>query len=287
MKAQATEQETLLNRTGIMTHAELSAELIQGAKEAEPSSDGDLDDLAEQRAEYLEETLPIGSKPLPVADGEITGADAEEPEGAPGGSQSLPLLLDKLGERLAFERQGTRLYEGVIQKCELIGETDGGPSVADLRHIHDEEMEHFKMLQRVITEMGGDATVQTPSADIVGVLSHGILQVVSDPRTTLAQTLQAMLNAELADNDGWQMLITLATSLGRDDLEEDFEKALDSEQEHLENVRAWLETLTLSEAQMIGVVVEEEIVEYESAERASRSGSGKKKSSSSRKKKKK
>jgi hypothetical protein len=96
-----------------------------------------------------------------------------------------------------------------------------------------------------------------------------------------------MLNAELADNDGWQMLITLATSLGRDDLEEDFEKALDSEQEHLENVRAWLETLTLSEAQMIGVVVEEEIVEYESAERASRSGSGKKKSSSSRKKKKK
>src|SRR5581483_11032856 len=146
-----------------------------------------------------------------------------EAEGATDAGQALSLLLDKLGERLAFERQGTRLYEGVIQKCELIGDSEGGPSVADLRHIHDEEMEHFKMLQRVITEMGGDATVQTPSADIVGVLAHG--------------TLQAMLNAELADNDGWQMLITLATSLGRDDLEEDFEKALESEQEHLENVR--------------------------------------------------
>ncbi|HEY1371311.1 MAG TPA: ferritin-like domain-containing protein [Candidatus Binatia bacterium] len=285
MKTQATEHETLLNRTGIMTNPELSAELIQGAKEAEPSSDGDVDDIAAKRAEYLEQALPIGSKPLPVADDEITGID-EEGEGAVEAAQSLPVLLDKLGERLAFERQGTRLYEALIQKCELIGEIDGGPSVADLRHIHEEEMEHFKMLQRVITETGGDATVQTPSADIIGVLSHGILQVVSDPRTTLAQSLQGMLNAELADNDGWQMLITLATSLGRDDLEDDFEKALDSEQEHLENVRAWLETLTLGEAQMMGVV-EESIVEYEAVERVSPSGSGKKKPASSKKKKKK
>ncbi len=283
MKTQATEQEMLLNRTGIMTNPELSAELIQGAKEAEPSPDGDLDDIAAKRAEYVEEALPIGSKPMPVAEGDITGAADAEAEGATDAGQALSLLLDKLGERLAFERQGTRLYEGVIQKCELIGDSEGGPSVADLRHIHDEEMEHFKMLQRVITEMGGDATVQTPSADIVGVLSHGILQVVSDPRTTMAQTLQAMLNAELADNDGWQMLITLATSLGRDDLEEDFEKALESEQEHLENVRGWLETLTLSEAQALPAAEDDAASERREHE----SRSAKKKSSSSRKKKKK
>lgn len=284
MKTQPTEQENMLNRTGIMTNPELSAELIQGASDATPSSEGDVDDIAAQRAEYVEEGLPIGSKPMPVADGEISGADEEEAEGSTDGeAQALPLLLDKLGERLAFERQGTRLYEGVIQKCELVGDSDGGPSVADLRHIHDEEMEHFRMLQRVITEMGGDATVQTPSADVVGVLSHGILQVVSDPRTTLAQTLQAMLNAELADNDGWQMLITLATSLGRNDLEEEFEKALDSEQEHLENVRAWLETLTLAEAQM--TADGEDVGESEHREHASRGR--KKKSSSSKKKKKK
>jgi rubrerythrin len=284
MKTQATEQETLLNRTGIMTNPELSAELIQGAKEGEPSPEGDSADIATNRAEYLEEATPIGSKPLPVADGEITGFDAEE--GATDGqTQSLPLLLDKLGERLAFERQGTRLYEGLIQKCELIGNADGGPSVADLRHIHDEEMEHFKMLQRVITDIGGDATVQTPSADVSGVLGQGILQIVSDPRTTMAQTLQAMLNAELADNDGWQMLITLATTLGHDGLEADFEEALDSEQEHLEKVRGWLETLTLNEAQVIAPG--EDDTESERGERPSRSGSGKKKSSSSRKKKKK
>jgi Mn-containing catalase len=70
-----------------------------------------------------------------------------------------------------------------------------GPSSEDLNHIYIEELEHFKLLQKAIANLGGDATVQTPSADVVGVLSHGIVQVVSDPRTTIPQTLQAVLSA--------------------------------------------------------------------------------------------
>jgi len=281
MKTEFTDQELLVNRTGIMTHAELAAELIQGAKESEPSSKGDLSEIAANRAEYLEEALPIGSKPIRVADQETTNEQAEE--GAASASQALPLLLDKLGERLAFERQGTRLYEAVLQKCELLGEQDGGPTLAELRHIHEEEMEHFKLLQRVITGMGGDATVQTPSADIAGVLSLGILQVVSDPRTTMAQTLQAILAAELADNDGWEMLITLANGLGANDHQQEFEQALDSEREHLDNVRAWLEEMTLKEASVMpdGGDIEE----ADGGERKSRRG--KKKSSSTGRKRKK
>jgi ABC-type phosphate/phosphonate transport system substrate-binding protein len=81
--------------------------------------------------------------------------------------------------------------------------------------------------------LGGDATVQTPSADVAGVLSHGVMQVVSDPRTTIPQTLQAMLTAELVDNDGWQMLQDLAAELVKDDLEEQCRRAYEEEQEHL------------------------------------------------------
>jgi rubrerythrin len=283
MKTQLTEQELLMNRTGIMAHAELAAELIQGAKEAEPSSEGGLSDLAANRAEYLEEALPIGSRPIPIANEETMNEQQEEGAALESQTQALPLLLDKLGERLAFERQGTRLYEAVLQKCELLGEQDGGPTLAELRHIHEEEMEHFKLLQRVITEMGGDATVQTPSADIAGVLSLGILQVVSDPRMTMAQTLQAMLTAELADNDGWEMLITLANGLGASDYQQDFEQALDSEREHLDNVRAWLEEMTLKEASVMADGVE--IEGDDGGQRKSRR-SGKKKSSSGRKRKK-
>jgi hypothetical protein len=239
--AEVQEEITLMNRTGIMTNPDLSAEMIKGAKETVPSSKGDAQGMiAANRAEYLEEALPIGSKPV------VLNGHGEEGNGAE--ADSLALFLDKLGERLAFERQGTRLYETVIQKCRLLGNGSGeGPSLDDLRHIHEEELQHFHLLQKTITEMGGDATVQTPSADVAGVLSLGILQIVTDPRTTVAQTLQAMLNAELADNDGWQMLSEIASTLGRTDLEAQFDKALEHEQEHLENVRAWLASLMLQE----------------------------------------
>jgi hypothetical protein len=64
----------------------------------------------------------------------------------------LSVLLDKLGERLAFERQGTRLYEGFLQKLAATPtEHDIGPSREELRHICDEELKHFKLLQKAIT----------------------------------------------------------------------------------------------------------------------------------------
>src|SRR5687768_1334666 len=234
-------QEILGNRTGIMTNPELSIEMIEGAKQTVPSSQGDATEMAAVKAEYIEEAVPIGSSPVMV--------EVSENGESVGQFDGLAVLLDKLGERLAFERQGTRLYEAFLQKCEsLTVEDASGPSVEELRHICEEELEHFHLLQNAITALGGDATVQTPSADVAGVLSHGVMQVVSDPRTTIPQTLQAMLTAELVDNDGWQMLQDLAAELGQDDLEEQCRKAYEEEQEHLEKVRDWLTSMTMDEA---------------------------------------
>lgn len=230
------ELEVLFNRTGLMVNPEMSAEMIQAAKNIE-TSPGDIMELAAERADYISEGIPIGSYP-PIIDGE----DAAE-------SEKLAVLLDKLGERLAFERQGTRLYQTFIQKLEAMpADDENAPSADELRHICDEELEHFRLLQRAITDLGGDATAMTPSADVAGVISHGVLQVACDPRTTIAQTLQAVLTAELADNDGWQMLQQLAAELGHADLEKQCEKAFEQEQEHLQNVRSWLANMTLGEA---------------------------------------
>jgi hypothetical protein len=215
--------------------------MIEGAKQTVPSPQGDATEMASVKAEYIEEAVPIGSSPVMVEvseDGESVGQ-----------FDGLAVLLDKLGERLAFERQGTRLYEAFLQKCESLTPQDAsGPSVEELRHICEEELEHFHLLQNAIIALGGDATVQTPSADVAGVLSHGVMQVVSDPRTTIPQTLQAMLTAELVDNDGWQMLQDLAAELGQDDLEEQCRRAYEEEQEHLEKVRDWLTGMTMDEA---------------------------------------
>src|SRR5687768_88707 len=274
-------QELLVNRTGLMLNPELGAELVQGAKETIPSSEGNGEDMEMERAEYAQEGLPIGSNPSPVNGKEMEDSEELVPNGG------MAVLLDKLGERLAFERQGTRLYEAFIQKMAAMP-VDGtdAPTVEDLRHICEEELEHFKLLQQAIVELGGDATVQTPSADVSGVLSHGALQIMSDPRTTIPQALQAALNAELADNDGWKMLENLAEQLGQADLGEQCAKAYEEEQEHLENVRTWLSQMILAEAGEEAILAETDDTDDKRSNKRSRRDT-KKKSSSSKKRRKK
>lgn len=274
--------ELVVNRTGILLNPELGAELLQGAKETIPSSEADGEEMEMERAEYAQEGLPIGSYPSPV-----NGTDIDSSEGLESDDR-MAVLLDKLGERLAFERQGTRLYEAFIQKIEAmpIEDTDA-PTADDLRHICEEELEHFKLLQQAIVKLGGDATVQTPSADVAGVLSHGALQIMSDPRATIPQALQAALNAELADNDGWKMLQELFEQLEHTDLAKQCAKAYEEEQEHLENVRTWLSQMTLSEALGANGVTEAAGDEEEDEERTKKSSRSKKKSSAATNKKRK
>ena len=92
--------------------------------------------------------------------------------------------------------------------------------------------------------------MQTPCADVTGAESIGLLQVVSDPKTTVDQSLHAILVAELADNAGWEELIALAREMGQDDMTRQFEGALQEERQHLACVRRWHEEATLAEARM-------------------------------------
>ena len=229
------------NRTGVQTSPELARELIEGASAAAPSSEGGPEDIAEYRVDYIKEGFPVGSLPTLPASGEAS-ADEE--------TAGMAVLLDKLSERLAFERTGTRLYEALINKCEVLGESSPGPTVAQLQEIREDELRHFLLLNRAITALGGDPTVQSPCADTVQVASLGLLQVLTDPRTNVAQCLQAILTAELTDNDGWQMLINLAGELGHAEMAAEFQTALASEETHLASVRGWLEELVLTQAQV-------------------------------------
>ena len=105
------------------------------------------------------------------------------------------------------------------------------------------------MLRDAMTELGADPTAMTPAADVIGVASSGLLQVVTDPRTTLPQSLQALLTAELTDNDGWQRLIELARLHGKEGMVARFEAAKAAEEVHLAEVRRWVSVETSLEAQ--------------------------------------
>ena len=67
-----------------------------------------------------------------------------------------------------------------------------------------------------------------------------LLQVISDPRTNWAQSLNALLTAELSDNAGWEMLIELARISGQSSIADSFQTPLDQERIHLATVKEWL-----------------------------------------------
>jgi hypothetical protein len=221
-----------MNRTGLSAAPDVAEAALESTSIAKPSSKGGLDELDAARKPYIAEHEPIGSPP-------------------PGRGKQIPdAFMDKLGERLAFERGGTRLYQLMLGKLRANGRVSGGPSVADVEHIMNEELDHFRLITSCIEQLGGDPTVVTPSADLTGVASTGLVQIMSDPRTTVPQCLQALLMAELTDHDGWEMLVKMAEGLGHDEIASQFNAALGSEQEHLESVRGWIATTTGQEAGM-------------------------------------
>jgi hypothetical protein len=69
----------------------------------------------------------------------------------------------------------------------------------------------------------------------------GLVQVLNDPRASLAQSLHAVLTAELADRAGWETLIALADEHELTEMVNDFTLALNEEREHLALVQTWYE----------------------------------------------
>jgi len=222
------------NRTGIATSPLEAPQVIAGAEQG-GSSPGDESALAAARTAYVREAEPIGSVPPPVS---LKGAVKTVAQALKGEKASV--FIDKLGERLALERAGVRLYALAMVKAETGPRWDGAPSVADLAGIQRDELEHFGLLQECAKELGADPTAMTPSADVAVNLSKGIPAVLADPRSDLRHCLEGLLVAELSDNAGWEALASLARELKQDRMAEQFERALEQEQDHLRRVKEWL-----------------------------------------------
>jgi ferritin-like metal-binding protein YciE len=231
------------NRTGLQT-SPLSAEMIDGvqpvtAEAAEASA------LTEVRLQYIREADPLGSAPPPPTAKGVAKSAAKMLKG-----ERPQAFIDKLAERLAYERGGTRLYDAVIAKFIAHQDELQDASLQELTEIRDEEASHATLIRTCIEQLGADPTAQTPGADLVGVATSGFLQAATDPRTTLVQTLQVALAAELVDVASWQTLIAMAESMGQDGMVERFRKALENENEHVSKVRGWYEGLTLASGEL-------------------------------------
>lgn len=224
-----------MNRTGIALAPERAEEMLAAVREFPPSAEGDEFQMAAVRIAYAQEGEKQGTLPPPSSMKQLASTAWKGLQG-----KSPNLFVDKLGERAAYERTGTRYYQTLLSKFDAYGSFDGGPTRADLEHILEEEFRHFQLVTEAITTLGADPTVVTPSANVQAVASQGIGQVLADPRMNLLQCLEVMLTVELTDNDCWDALAELATVNGEDELAAQFQRALASEREHLDKVRTWV-----------------------------------------------
>ena len=241
------------NRTGAALSPLMTAAMIEAADAGSPEQLVDDIDIPRIRQGYVDEAHSVGTVPPPLSlDGVVKAGIAKLQGGHP------TLLLDKMGERLAFERTGTRLYDAVIMKYLAASagnsnilppppSTERAESASEaLVRIRDEELAHFHLVKEAMESLGGDPTAQTPSADVAAVASSGLIQVINDPRTSLAHCLTALLTAELTDNAGWALLIALARDAGQDELASRFQVALEEEGNHIVVVNGWLQALMQS-----------------------------------------
>ena len=106
----------------------------------------------------------------------------------------------------------------------------------------------MEMVWDALRQLGADPTCVTPLADVNGVASIGVMQLLADPRTSVAQSLHAIHIAELVDNDGWQQLVKLALTLGQNAMAEQFRRAMAEEDQHLTVIRQLAEQLTAAQA---------------------------------------
>lgn len=224
-----------MNRSGLATAPLMAPEMLEVPTLTHPSLEGDEGLIDLERIDYSREGEPSVTMPPPGTLKELAKTVVKLIKG-----EKATVLIDRLGERLAFERSGVRLYEALLSKYDAFGSFDGGPTRLQLETIHMQEFEHFRVLTEAIAGLGSDPTAVTPSANVQDVLSTGLRMVITDPRMNLQQCLEAVLVAELADNDSWTSLIRLTRLADNDELADQFEICLQHEVEHLSSVRSWL-----------------------------------------------
>lgn len=179
-------------------------------------------------------------------------------------------LLDLLVARLQFERTGVHLYDCLLVKLDTGGAwaqgpgslaslrpvarepwsnpstnppNAKGPGRADLVELRNDELLHVQLLERVIDDLGGEPAAITPAASREVIAMRGIGEVISDPRSSLLDGVEAMVIAELADHEQWMGLLELAREMEREDLARSFLTAQSTEHRHLSQMRVWISAL--------------------------------------------
>ena len=189
----------------------------------------------------LAPTAATGARSVPqemtVVDPARTLAPEEKVAFLDGTGLNGPFVADLLSDMLAHERAGAHLYRSVQQR------TNNPVLEERYRHFGEETVQHVAILERLITELGGDPGYVSPAARATGKAGTGLLESTFllggsvDLLTQELVMLDAVLLAEAKDHANWSCLAGMVEDLPDGDTREALETAVDEvevqEDEHL------------------------------------------------------
>lgn len=155
-------------------------------------------------------------------------------------------LVDLLHERLTFERTSVRLYDRVLALMAASTEPQIQGMLDTMQAHRDEEAEHQEWLEEQIRTLGGDVNGETEMSRLVAEEARGIEQVILRPDAQLPHLFHALMAAELVDNAGWDLLVSLAEEADDDEALDTFGLRLAEEEDHLEYLRQTMARYTES-----------------------------------------
>lgn len=167
------------NRTGAAIIPTEIDQMMDAVNDLSPRIPINTAPIDAERLKYIVEADSVGSIPPPAS--LVKGAVKKGVSLLNGINPSL--FLDKLGERIAFERASTRVYDALISKYQALSDVTGdvleplediidegtvdgtsatGESALEtLQRIRAEEHGHFLLLSDAVGRLGGDPTAQT------------------------------------------------------------------------------------------------------------------------------
>ena len=174
---------------------------------------------------------------MTVVDPARTLAPEEKTEFVADTGLNGPFVADLLSDMLAHERCGAQLYRAVEQR------TNNPVLQERYRHFGEETVEHVAILERLITELGGDPAYISPAARATEKAGTALLESTFllggsvDLFTQEQVMLDAVLLAEAKDHANWSCLAGMVEDLPTGDVRTALEAATDEvevqEDEHL------------------------------------------------------
>jgi hypothetical protein len=149
------------------------------------------------------------------------------------------LLIERLIDRLISAQERVALYTAALTKA--VGVRDTAQLV--LERMGSDERQHCEVLRRHLVRLGFDPAFTPPVRE--GGDAKRILEIITNPRTSVSQALCALLGAALAAVGDWETLARTARDAHDERMAAEFENLRVIAETHVQRIRDRAEAVAI------------------------------------------